>query len=214
MGLSDMSVRISTRCYKTGLVVKYLSINECSEAVGITADAIRWRLRVGECVLFPEKIQFRKGHGNEPWKTVSETKTNLNTSKEVLVYSLVTHNTFQFPSLITASKFLKVSPASVSKWVNDSEQPVIPGKYLVKWANSTLPWRDVEDVYLDLEKTTGEKAVRVECGTSGEVQVFTSITNCAKFLGVAKSSVFYWLSKKSFELHKGYYIKYYSSRSA
>lgn len=79
-----------------------------------------------------------------------------------------------------------------AQWVSAENQPVFPGFIQVKKAVDASEWRDVDDPYLELEKSTNKRCV-VVIRNGGKPLLFTSGVDCAKAMGIKTTLLDYRL---------------------
>lgn len=208
-GFTSKCIPVSIKSYSNGKVLEFPSAVECGRFLGITSDAVLWRIRKGEWIVYPEGYQFRI-HSDEEWAEPRVVKSNRSSAKPVLLRDLVDLTVEKFDSLTEILGKYDFSLASLSLWINNPDQPVIPGYFLIKWEESEEEWREVEDMYLDLDKTTGQKSVVMVDDFTGEEIIYSSLTECANDIGEPKSNVAYWLKSNGSRVYKNRRFIYYS----
>lgn len=196
LGLTTKCRPVSAKDVNTGCVTEYPSATACGKATGFSKDAILWRLKVGESVVFPERVQYRCGRIKGVWENPTVVKKNKLNSKSVHVRHLVGDHLFSFDSLTAVSLAYGIKTPSLSIWINNPEQPVIPGKLQIKWEDDKTPWREVSDPQLELEKTTGVKAIVVTDIKTGISTLYPTMKDCSAAMNLPLSNLSFWVKKK------------------
>lgn len=196
LGLTTKCVPMSIRYFETGEVKHFPSAIECARELDITKDTVLYRMRDEGKKLWPGKLQFRTQGLNKdkdrPWPEVLP-QVNIGNSQRIEIYNIINGYHFIFKTGTDAAKFLKVSPASITKWSNDPDQPVVPGFWLIKKESDDSPWRETGDPYLELAKYTKHRPVMV-LNKDGEIHSkYVNITECAKCFKMPKSNILLWI---------------------
>ena len=214
LGLTDKCLPIAVRDVDTGVVEKFPSIVECARAMGVSKDAINYRVKAGEYRIFPERKQYRVSHGDEPWYVSDNPEIELmqnGRARGVVVRYVKTGKILGFNRAIDLASHLSVSAASITKWINIPNQPVLPGFIQIKWDYDTTPWREVGDVILELEKFTGKKSVKVINDLTKTETIFTSGVECAAIMNLKPTALNYRLKSRGGQVFSdGYRYVYYS----
>lgn len=208
IGISDKCLPVEVRDSVTGVVTTYPSYIECGRQLGLSKDAISYRVRVGQERVFPEKRQYRR-ISDEPWYIPvdidKEIQANLN-HRKVLIRNLISDEVTEFISLTDAAGFLGFALPTVSSWINDSTQPVLPGLYQIRW--DTNEWREVKDPYMDLA-LAGKKPVMI-IGEDGRVIAFESPIMCSSSMFLKPTTLNERLKSKGGKVYSdGYRYGYY-----
>ena len=190
--------RLTTKCIpvtvvheKTGLETSYDSMIKCAHDLNLTKDTIAWRISKGPNKIWPDGRRYKKTLDGEVWSTQPEKATGR--SRETLVKNLRTGTTLIFNGLKEAAAALNINMGVAWKWANDLDQPVIPGFFLIQFRDQFQSWRTVSDAQEDLQKTTGRKAVVRE--KDRKIDVFFSLTRCARDSGLKPSTLHHHLKK-------------------
>jgi hypothetical protein len=214
MGLTDKCIPISVRDSVTGDITEYASIIDCARSLDMTKDAVAYRVKIGDSRVFPEKKQYRASDESKPWYIPSNVEKDLmsnTTSKPVMLRDVISGEVKSFAKLSTLAFFLRVSPSTITLWISQLNQPVLPGFVQIKWANDTTPWRDVDDQYLELERYSGKKAIKVVDTKTNEVKIFTSGVECANAMGLKPTALNHRLKSKGTVIYSDMCTyKYYS----
>lgn len=213
-GMSPKCLPIAVREVDTGTVTLYPSIIECARVTGVSKDNIVYRLKVGEQRVFPERKQYRLGHSEEPWcipENIEHELMENSTSRPVLVMDLKSGVVFRFPQLQKAAEFFQMSVSVMTRWIRQSNQPVLLGKYLMKRANDPTPWRDVGDIALELDTGRSKRVVVSTHVESGRVALHDSALDCAKEAGISPTTLNWRLKSKGATVYPdGYTYQYYT----
>ena len=161
---------------ETGEIHKFNSIITCAEYFGVSKDTINWRCKTGPTALHEHRYQYRTGHSEDEWPIAVE-----GTNKRVMVKCVKNGDILKFPNITSAATYLKVSLASMTNWLNQKDQPVLPGYVQVQFEFSLKPWRRVIDPVIELSQFMKTSAVAAIDASSGQViSRYPSTAECAK----------------------------------
>lgn len=199
MGLTSKCIPISVRDVKTGEVQNYPSIVEYARLVGWSKDKVNWRIRIGEGRVFPEGKQYRPANIITPWYIPEDLDLAILQNGRptvTLIKDVLTGKVTEYHSLSEASRQLGISKAALSIWITFRDMPVLRGFIQAKFAHDPRPWRPVSDPYLEIEMTTGTRAVKVTEDNTDEVYIFPSLVECAQAMGLKPTALGYRLKSK------------------
>ncbi|AEH03633.1 putative endonuclease [Pseudomonas phage PhiPA3] len=208
IGISDKCIPIEVRDSITGEVRTFPSYIDCGRYYGLSKDAISYRVKVGQERVFPEKRQYRR-ISDKPWYIPvdidKEIQANLN-HRKVLIKCLISGEITEFVSLTDAARFIGFALPTVSQWINDPTQPIIPGLRQIRW--DTDEWRIVDDPYLDMA-LAGKKPVLL-IGENGRRIAFESPHMCASSMFLKPTTLNERLKSKGNKVYSdGYRYGYY-----
>lgn len=208
-GLTTKCVPVLVRDIKEMVTYRFPSIIACAREYGLTKDAIVHRVKSAGQRVFPEMRQYMLEAEGCQWdEGLPESEDHVQFGRKLPVL-LKSHNgkgVIEFTDQNTAAGFLGASIASVSKWLK-SNQPVLPGLWQIKYRHDG-EWREIEDPYLELQKTTGCKIVKVVTAT--ETTIFHSAAECARQMGIRPTALNYRLKSKGQVLFDGVRYGYYT----
>jgi len=200
MGLTEKCLPISMRNADTGEVIKFPSIVECARYLGVSKDAINYRVHIGETRVFPERNQYRFGHSDHPWFIPDNIDISLmsnGTTKKILMRYVSNNTVLEFNKLTDLATHLNVSPSLITRWINLPNQPLLPGWIQLKMANDLSPWRLIGDVYLELSDFNRlSRPVQVINKQTGEKKMYLSALECSKDMGLKPTALNYRLKSK------------------
>ena len=210
-GLTAKCIPVEIRDVKTGEIDRFPSATAAAEASGLTKDAILWRLK-SPGKLFPELKQYKAEDDLTQWPEYTEEEIDVfqfGNSKALTLKDVVSNSVQEFDSCSALSKYLKVLPSTVTLWLSKKGQPLILGKYLVKFKSDTSPWRHVGDLYLEMERSTGKRAVVAY--SENDVKIFSSAVECSKAMNLKPTALQHRLRHcKNPIFSDGYRYRYYS----
>lgn len=209
-GLSSKCLPISVRDVFTGEVVAYPSITAAAECLGLSKDAVNYRVFTREGKVYPEGKQYRAGHDDKPWPIpIDSYREMLNSgrAKPVQCRWLLTGEIKTFVLQTDLANFLGLSCSTLSQWLSQPNQPVLPGLIQLKSYDDSIPWRHVDDPYAELKSVV----VKVINDKTGDIQCFESAKQCADYMGISPTALDYRLKSRGTKVFKdGYRYSYYS----
>lgn len=209
-GLTDKCIPMSVNILSTGEVLKFPSIIECAKFMGLTKDAIVYRLKIGENRVFPELAQYRKGHSDKEWFIPSNMDLALienGTKKRILVRSVLKNTVKVYDKILDACQELRVPVSTMSGWLAKPDQPTLPGYIQVKFANDLTPWREVKDPLLELAKFHNKKQITVKF-QNGEIKTFDSLKECSEQIKTKISTIHFRLNNPKCKSKDGLLFNY------
>lgn len=196
MGLTTKCIPVAVRDIDTGFITNYPSATAAALSIGLTKDAVLYRIKIGMERVFPERKQYREGHTLEPWYIPMDIVTELSVNgriKPLVARNVVSGDISYFDSMGDLAYFLKVSLPTVSTWMNVPDQPVLPGFYQLQFLNELTEWREVGDIYLELAAFTGMKPVKVTDTSTSISVVYLSSVDAAYANGLKPTALNYRL---------------------
>ena len=213
IGLTDRCLPMSSRDALTGEVKHFPSAIECARSSGLTKDAVLYRLKVGEERLFPEMKQYRIGHSEKEWASVDNVDLALEkngTRKRVLLRDYSTGDQMEFTSASELAAYLSVPISTLSCWLSSADQPLLPGMVQLKWKDDSVPWRKIDDIYLEVEKYSGKRPV-VAIGMDSIHRIYYSAKDCSVAMNLLPTTLNNRLKSKGKTVFSdGYRYVYYS----
>lgn len=195
LGLTTKCTPVSVRDVKTGRVAKYPSMVVCARRFGVSCDFINYRVKAGESRIFPEGKQYRGSHSDDPWPDGSKyfyaDKSRIKTP--ILLKDLMTGEIKEFKSMKLLSRFLKVSPSTITVWMHSPDQPVLPGKIQLKSLYDPAAWRTVLDPIIEMAKFSSTRPVMVIDDTTKEAAIFDSSVECCRAMSLNPTALHYRL---------------------
>lgn len=215
LGLRDNScVAIEVRNYKTGEVTKYNSLGEASLALGLHYSTIAGRCKFSTSRVYPDGYQYRFASDPTPWdKCDIDLKYGIDVP--VLVKDHATGEIKRFFTSHDAAVYCKLSPSAISNYVNDPTQPLSEDLLQFKRDDDSIPWREVEDPYLDLLKNSAICPVTVTDSKTGKQYHFVKSSYAAAFAGILTTTLHWRLNNKDAGnkvYHDGFTYKYYDGK--
>lgn len=214
-GLTTKCIPIQVRNIDTGVVDCFDSIIDCARRYNVSKDTIVYRLTKDQDHIFPERKQYRK-FSNNPWPEPKDIKLKIKENglcKNILLRNIKTGKVLEFEKMTDLSNHLKISPATLTGWINKINQPVLPGYYQIKMLSDKTPWRIVSNPEEELLKNFNcKKPVKVTNVKTNEFKIYDSAVDCSKILNIPLQTLHYRLKfegKKVFvnNLKFEYYFK-------
>jgi hypothetical protein len=171
---------------RTKEVVKFPSIVSCALHYGYSKDAVNYRSKSNGQVIWPEGRLYKPFHSDVEWLAFKEDEIEYEIkrcgrTKSCMLRQLPEGEVIIFDDQNSLAKHLGIAVSTLSIWLNKPDQPVFSGFVQLKYLHDPTPWRDVEDIYLELQKSDKSSRVIIvdEIG-SDEVKIFHSAIACAK----------------------------------
>jgi hypothetical protein len=216
-GLTTKCIRISVRDVDSGSVTHYPSIIKCARAHNLTKDCVNWRVYAGEKKVFPDRKQYRFYDPDKPWYIPSESELVVKTnhlSKQISLRYVLTNVVMVFQSYGELAKHLGISPATVTLWLKQPNQPVLPGYIQLKKDSDSSNWRQVRDPYRELDHYGSTVSVQVVNESTGMSRIFPSAKLCAGSMGILPTTLNERLKSGGSKVYSdGCRYSYYSKNS-
>lgn len=211
-GLSAKCIPVLVRDVNTLEIDRYPSATAAAESIGISKDAVLWRLNSPDTKIFPEMKQYRvatdKSHWREPTEHEIHTAVH-GPSKPILLKNIEDGTVKEYRTCKDLSEELNVLPSTITLWLSKKDQPLIKEKYLLKEKTDPTEWREVGDVYLEIEKATGSRVIVRYNNES--VKIYKVARECAIDNGLGFTTLNARLkSPKNPTYQDGFKYRYYS----
>lgn len=193
MGLSLKCRPISVRNVDTGIVLDFPSIIECAKHFGLSKDAVNYRVKIGEKRVFPERNQYRY-KTEEPWYIPNRIENKLfenGRSRAIMVRNLLNGKIKTYRNITSLAEELQVLIPTITNWLSQKDQPVIPGFLQLKWAFDCNDWRPVEDPYLEVSDFNKLKPIQITDEKTQVKKIYLSRAECCKELGIHYATLDY-----------------------
>lgn len=204
MGLTEKCIPITTRDPETNQITHYPSATAAARVLGLSKDAVLWRIHNGEERVYPEGLQYRKRNDTEPWG--SALVTQYGRSQSVLLRNIQTNSVIRFDKQQDLAHYLNVSMAAVSGWLNTMDQPLVCGNYQVKLESDLTPWREIQDPLKENRRVRPVVVISPDLSQ----RVFASAKECADAMGLKTTTLNERLKSNGDKVYSdGYRYHYY-----
>lgn len=185
-GLTPKYLPVEIRLVATEEVFRFDSFTSCAEYLGVSLDAVCWRVKSGPRSVH-DGYQFRLIRGNEgkPWLDP--------VGKEVVVRDLSTGKIHLFNTSRDASKFVGASEVTVWNWLRREGQPVLLNRYQIAWLHAVRQWREPSKEEIELGRQRKVVSIEVRNPKTGERRIYASGRECAEALGLKPTALNYRL---------------------
>ncbi len=205
-GLTPKFLPIEIRLVATNEVKKFDSFVECAQYLGISKDAVSWRVKRG-----PEMVhdgyQFRRSLGYVGLKWPEPV------GKDVAVRDLQTNSTHLFSTSREVAEFTKSSEVTIWNWLRRKGQPVLNNRYQVQWLHGLVPWRNPSKEEIELGRKRRVLPVKLVNPVTGEIRIYASGRECAKDMGLKPSNLLHRLKNTHGKIHPDGFVYSYHSHS-
>lgn len=211
--------RLTSKCIPTvvydidtGEEEVYPSAREAGNALGLTKDAILWRIGTDGQRPFPERKLYKSFHSTSEWAKIDpDTKIEFGRRREVVVNFIQTGEILTYDSARDAAIAVGCRDAAMSVWLNKLKgYPVLPGLIQVKYASDPNDFPIPDDPWVELMKHTKDKCVFAYHEAENRLEIFASGSSCARKHGISVTNLHYKLQSSGKRLFKdGYRYGYY-----
>lgn len=118
-GLTTKCKPISIRD-KNGLIISFPSFVKCARFLGVSKDAVIWRVKTKGKIRFKDGYQYHEGYDVTDWPEPI--------NKTIVVKDLEKNLFYIFDKKQDAAKFLKVCPSTITFRLNESHENIYPDK--------------------------------------------------------------------------------------
>ena len=203
IGLTEKCKPVLVRDVDTGVVTEYPSYIKCALALGLSKDNISYRIDYplnGQ--IFPERKQYKLKHDKNDWVIWDDIEHNIKRfgrTKNVSVKFLLTGIVKHFSKLKDLADYLKVSPSTITKYINLEAQPTLPGYIQVKLTTNNNVWREVYDVYYELELYNPKLRHVIVLQDNHEPVIYKNLIDCSKDNNLKITTLAERLSSRTFK---------------
>lgn len=205
MGMTEKCRPVSVRHAITEVIVHYPSAAEAARTLGLTKDAVLWRLNGGEERVYPEGLQYRLRDDSRDWQDTQ--RSQYGRSQATMVRDIRTGEVRRFEKQTEVAEFLGISLSTVNVRASTADQQLQCEHYLLKLESDERPWRDIADPFIESKRTRA--VVTIEEKT-GKETVYASAKDCAAAMGLQPTTLNERLKSNGSKLFKdGYRYRYY-----
>lgn len=216
LGITDKCTPLYVRDVDTEKIVLYPSATACGRSLGLTKDAILYRLSHSPDRIYPERKQYKAYHNSTPWSNLDNIDHRLaeyGKSRAVEIRDFSRQQTFLFDRLSDAASFYQVSAATMTDWAAKPNQPILPGLIQIKFVSDQSPWRNVLDPLKELFESSPIRPVVVIDTISENYTIFPSCVDCANSMGLSTTALNYRLKSNGNTIFSdGCRYKYYENQ--
>lgn len=184
----------------TNEVTEWLSMSQFAKHIGLSKDAIIWRLKDTQQRVYPELKQYKYKGDPSPWRELTdEEKSGLvkhGNANKIFVRDLVANKTFEFNSQTEMAKVLEISVPTTTLWLSKNISDIKSGRYLVYRGLTEPKWRTVDSIAKDLAKNSRCKKVVEVLHNDGSVNTFLSAVEASVKYGLLPTTVNWRLKTK------------------
>jgi hypothetical protein len=182
MGLTPKCFPISVRHVSDGTIHHYPSAVAAARALGMSKDAILWRIHGDPDAVYPEGRQYRKRDDNATWLTGPRKNGR---SVVTLMRDIQTGDVLRFEQQGKVAELLSLSLAAVNKAAGDGRQRLLHSRYLLKLEGDPTPWREISNPMLEGVGC----CVVVTHASTGNTQTFNTAKECAEVMGLKATTL-------------------------
>lgn len=195
-GLTEKCQPIATRDPRSGQITRYPSIVSCARKLGLSKDAVIYRLRCGEERVFPEGLQYRPATLDTEWKVPDNIEISQEihgVAKPVLVKDVKTGIVTEYAKLSDVADEYFVMPSVVTSWLKSKDQLVPSREIQIKLKADLKPWIVIDDIDKTISERLLRKCVLVTRVDTDQTWTYPSATACARAMGITTTALHYRL---------------------
>lgn len=183
---------ILVRDIDTEVVSEWPSYQQYAEALGISKDAVAWRMRAKNQRPFPERRQYKFKGDPTPWRNPTEQELleleSYGNIKAILVKDLQRNKIFRYPSQREMCKALRISEPTASLWMSKSNQ-IHAQRYLIQEDSVNPKWREVNDLQSMINAESKYRKIVAVTHQDGSVKTYPSANQAAIAMGLLATTV-------------------------
>ena len=197
-------------------VTTYESVAAAGRALGMSKDAMLYRLESNDGRVYPERKQYSFVDSFKNWADLENAEYEIETfghSKRAILRDLQFGSTIEFDRLTDVAKYVGLSLSRLSTIIGKYNQPVLPGLYQFKFKSDPNPWRNVEDPFLEQSVCSGKLPIVAIHTKTGHKEVYSTQKDCAENHRLLTSTLNnrLKLGAPGTTYSNGYQYRYYSS---
>lgn len=185
-GLTKKCLPVQVRNARTGEIRHFNSYRECANSLGLTKDAVAYRINnsKGSLRIFPEGYQYAlKSRLYPQWGDVDPTDVENQIKRHnvrcaILVKNAATGDITEIPSMVETADFLGIPVPTISTRLNSDLDIGYPDGYVLKRVSDQRNWPAV------LREYKRKIKVIVKCRDTLEETLYSSIHECATAHGL------------------------------
>lgn len=177
----------------TGEITEWLSISQFANFIGLSKDAIIWRLKDTDQRVYPELKQYKYKGDYSPWRELTdEEKSGLvrqGNANIIFVRDLIANETLKFNSQFEMANALNISCPTVTLWLVKRPTEIKGQRYLVHRGLTEPTWRKVESIAKEVANSSKCHRVVVVTNPEGSDDTFLSAVDAGSRYGLKATTV-------------------------
>lgn len=214
-GLYKGAHPVVVRDFNTKEETVYPSMAETARALGMSKDAVQYRLELNDGRVWPEMKQYSFVDKLVNWAEVEDAAMQVEmfgTNKRIDLRNIRDGSVREFDRLSDAAEFLKIGLPSLSTYMHEYNQPVLPGLWQGRMKTDPNPWRDPEDPIKELACLSKSSVIVAINKTLKIKQIYLVQKDCAVEHGLLVNTLNYRLKHGiPGTEYKGWQYRYYST---
>lgn len=208
--LTTKCLPVSVLDVDTGEIEEFPSAVKVSRKLGLSKDAVLYRLKFHPHKVFPERKQYRVGHGHINWIPNTDVEGSIReytNKRPILTKNIVTGEIEEFLCMASFSHHVGMSGSWVTEKLQKEEQPFFPPNLIFKLDDGDRDnWRTIV-VGDEIDKSLNTCAVMIV--SSDSEKFFSTVRECSDYVNVNYTTVLYRLSRKNKNIFDGWKYYYY-----
>lgn len=213
---TNNAVPVLLRKFETKEVFEFNNLKDAGDYVGIHYSTVTSRCVTDFGKIYPDGYQYKFKSDKRDWVDDGAELIKYGVNIPILVKDHMNESLHQFEKSIDACRYFQISPAMVSSYLNDDRQLLTENLLQFKPDDDNIPWRDIDDPYLDLVNTNKlVKPVTITNSLTGEKRHFVAAADAAAFAGILTTTLHWRLINKDAGVKvypDGYTYKYYDGK--
>ena len=213
---TNNAVPVLLREFKTKEVLEFDNLKDAGDYAGIHYSTVTARCLNDFGKVYPDGYQYKFKSDNRDWVDDGTEFIKYGVNVPILVKDHINNTVHRFEKSKDACRYFRISPAMVSSYLNDERQLLTENLLQIKPDDDNIPWREINDPYLDLVNTNKMvKPVTITDSITGKKYHFISSADAASFAGILTTTLHWRLNNK--EAGKkvysdGFTYKYYDGK--
>jgi hypothetical protein len=179
--------QIVSRNAKTGEIIEFSSIEECSKHFDIPHKKLYHMLSIPNQPIFTGYLQFQYKYMFRKWRDpidLEDENIVATHGLAVLSRNVLTDEIVEYSSARECALALGLSEMTIATRLRKHSQMVFPGNLQFKRKYDSTPWRDVDDVKKELDRIGYPVVTHVRDIFTNEIKTFSSIEEASKSLNI------------------------------
>ena len=190
LGLTTKCKQIEIRNSETGEVLLFPSFKKCALHLGISKDAIVFRIKSNGTRIFPDGYQYRVFNNDCDWPLGVD--IGFGQTRSILLKNRLCGTVLEFDTVTASSNYLKIPVASIVTALKKHKQAILNPLWVCQYKSTFDGWLEFGDFEKEYQRQLNKRIVYVV--KDQELKIYASAAQAATALGYKISTMHYVLS--------------------
>lgn len=203
-GLSPKCKPVFVTDPKTGETTRYLSCIDYARHSGKSRDKIQYHLRFHYGLPMDDGTKIRY----ENPKFDRMLKRAMGNNLSIHVRDIKTGKERVYDTVVKFATSIGLAPSVITDALKRLHQPVVRGRWQIQLLKNKMPWRELDDISVEIARTNGAKPIEVINQKTNEHKRYETVEECAEDNNISVNCLIWRLKSPNKVCRDGLIYKY------